>query len=357
VTVPQSIPFAQVRAGADVRFEPFATREFPEVSYETVFSFKTVPGGKQQPDVFVFCEAFVQALERDLEREVLRVFVVDGGEQGRLAIVYHSDFEVTCLEFTGGPNLLEWISQLEPDFDRPCCFEVSSSACGCGAFGDCDALRADPSAWVLQKAPQAFRRDEIVAEKADYFDFAGVEPRTEFDATRLTQALNRLLAERGIDPSPANPNALKEIEDAVGAPLPGDFLALYGATGGLKELFFGHDLMPAHDVQREWNAWQAIYDDWCLEDLRSQQESEGGVHPVYVSPRWVPFVDLQGGHYLAVDLGPPAGGTYGQVIVFGRDVHTKRRVAESVTALLEASATYDGTRAHELHSVFGALRF
>ena len=51
------------------------------------------------------------------------------------------------------------------------------------------------------------------------------------------------------------------------------------------------------------------------------------VQPVYAHAEWIPLVTDHAGNHIGVDLAPGPKGTYGQVIIFGRDFDTKYVVA------------------------------
>ena len=55
----------------------------------------------------------------------------------------------------------------------------------------------------------------------------------------------------------------------------------------------------------------------------------GAVQKAYAHPAWIPLVRDWGGNNLAVDLAPGPRGTWGQVVMFGRDYDTKYVVARS----------------------------
>lgn len=55
----------------------------------------------------------------------------------------------------------------------------------------------------------------------------------------------------------------------------------------------------------------------------------GAVQKAYAHPAWIPLVRDWGGNNLAVDLAPGPRGTWGQVVLFGRDYDTKYVVAKS----------------------------
>jgi len=49
----------------------------------------------------------------------------------------------------------------------------------------------------------------------------------------------------------------------------------------------------------------------------------GAIHPFYAHTGWVPLVTDNSGNHIGVDLSPAKKGTWGQVILFGRDFDTK----------------------------------
>lgn len=55
----------------------------------------------------------------------------------------------------------------------------------------------------------------------------------------------------------------------------------------------------------------------------------GRIHPCYAHAAWVPLFSDQVGNCIGVDLAPPLGQHYGQVIIFGRDFDTKYLVADN----------------------------
>lgn len=67
------------------------------------------------------------------------------------------------------------------------------------------------------------------------------------------------------------------------------------------------------------------------QDLLAKQDSVpvGAVQRVYAHPAWIPLVRDWGGNNLAVDLAPGPSGTWGQIILFGRDYDIKYVVAKS----------------------------
>lgn len=346
------LSFEALRAGGTLAFAEVELDAFPPVETELFF-------GKEQADVFVFRDAFYERLEKALGKKFELVHLHNGGvERASVAFVYHLDDTVRGIELAKDPTLEAWLVAFAEPFGKTSEHSISTNSMNAAAFTRWDSLVADPSAMAIEHAPTRFKKPENDDEKRNYFAFA--EPKVEdslYSKERFEVSLSSFLKTRKTSTTDADVEPLLELQKRIAAPLPGDLVALYESTGELPKVFFGFDLMSTKRVSEEWQGWQEIYDEWTLDALQSQQEAEPGVHPVYISPRWIPIIDLVGGNYLAVDLGPKDGAPYGQVIVAGRDVHNKRRVADGVTELLEKAATYDGSKTHALYDVFGELRF
>ncbi|KAF2490356.1 cell wall assembly and cell proliferation coordinating protein [Lophium mytilinum] len=76
------------------------------------------------------------------------------------------------------------------------------------------------------------------------------------------------------------------------------------------------------------------------EQLQSRQESQppNAIQKAYAHPAWIPLARDWGGNYLATDLAPGPAGTWGQIIIFGRDYDCKYVVARSWAHLLAMAA-------------------
>ncbi|KAG8925587.1 Cell wall assembly regulator [Tulasnella sp. 417] len=136
----------------------------------------------------------------------------------------------------------------------------------------------------------------------------------------------------GIDPSVIN-----QIQMELGLPLPSavrdsylicDGQEVESSAGCSDGLFFGLTLLPLEDVLEEWRFWREVDEDPATganERLRGIMKSipDGYIRKEYSCKGWLPLVTDRAGNYLGVDLHPGDGGTYGQVIVFGRDFDTK----------------------------------
>lgn len=332
---------------SNFNFEPIMLDDFPELVTEEFF-------GRQRPDDFLFCEVFIERLEQKLKSEIEQVQLFNGGaSRASFAFVYADDLNIRGLEFSADLNLSSWFTAMAESFGKTTTHRITSSGMDGMAFSGWEELAADPAAVAKKHAPKSHFKAKLKNEKADYFRYDSIKTTSSSDA-RFGSLFEAIIKSHATPPNVAGIDAL---ERQVGTPLPQDFRALYTATDGIPGVFHGFDLLSVENAAAQLASWTQIYNEWSLEDLRSQQSAEKGIHPVYCTPRWIPFVDLVGGNFLAIDLAPAKRGTYGQVIVFGRDIDTKRLIAKSLAEFLQQVSSYDGSKKHALYSVFGELKY
>lgn len=156
---------------------------------------------------------------------------------------------------------------------------------------------------------------------------------------------------------PASDAEVAAFEAAVGFAIPADLKALYRRANGQKASFkisdpkpgtivtpfFGsYDFVSLEQALNAYRVWLDIYQsagDNFASDFNQSSAREGDpVFCEYWRPGWTPFSLDGGGNSYAVDLSPPPGGTYGQVIVIGSDEDERRVLAKSVTELLANAA-------------------
>ncbi|KAL7625645.1 Cell wall assembly regulator [Parahypoxylon ruwenzoriense] len=170
-------------------------------------------------------------------------------------------------------------------------------------------------------------------------------------------------------------NDLNELEHQLDCSLPQDVrdsLTVHDGQerGGIPTgIIFSSMLLDCEEIVQEWDQWRKVNQQYLLEtnvvkpavpskafggssqasssrsapgspssqkeswrqELQSRQDSvpPGAIQRAYAHPAWIPLVRDWGGNNLAVDLSPGATGTWGQIILFGRDYDTKYVVAKS----------------------------
>ncbi|KAK7749399.1 Cell wall assembly regulator [Diatrype stigma] len=179
-------------------------------------------------------------------------------------------------------------------------------------------------------------------------------------------------------------NDLNELEHQLDCTLPQDVrdsLAIHDGQerpGIPTGIIFSSMLLDCEEIVQEWDQWRKVNESYLLDtsivkpalpskalggssqasssksapgspgsqkqswrqDLISRQDSvpPGAVQRAYAHPAWIPLVRDWGGNNLAIDLAPGPTGTWGQVILFGRDYDTKYVVAKSWAAFLAVFA-------------------
>ncbi|KAF2254086.1 cell wall assembly and cell proliferation coordinating protein [Trematosphaeria pertusa] len=173
-------------------------------------------------------------------------------------------------------------------------------------------------------------------------------------------------------------NDVNELEHELDATLPMDVresLQIHDGQerGGLPTgIVFGCMLLDCEEIVMEWQNWRRVAEEYLnpkpdyrtpqipakafagastappvaqlqqsgnplwRQDLLGRQDSQppNAVQKAYAHPAWIPLARDWGGNYLATDLAPGPTGTWGQIIIFGRDYDCKYVVARSWGALL-----------------------
>ncbi|KAF2115032.1 hypothetical protein BDV96DRAFT_91419 [Lophiotrema nucula] len=176
----------------------------------------------------------------------------------------------------------------------------------------------------------------------------------------------------------ATSNDVNELEHELDATLPMDVresLQVHDGQerGGLPTgVIFGCMLLDCEEIVMEWQNWRKVAEEYLTQkpnyrtpqipvkafagsstappvaepqqngntlwrqDLLARQDSQppNSVQKAYAHPAWIPLARDWGGNYLATDLAPGPSGTWGQIIIFGRDYDCKYVVARSWGGLL-----------------------
>lgn len=198
----------------------------------------------------------------------------------------------------------------------------------------------------------------------------------------------------------ATSNDVNELEHELDATLPMDVresLQVHDGQerGGLPTgIIFGCMLLDCEEIVMEWQNWRKVADEYLSpkpdyrtpqipvkafagastappvaqpqqsgnplwrQDLLARQDSQppNAVQKAYAHPAWIPLARDWGGNYLATDLAPGPAGTWGQIIIFGRDYDCKYVVARSWGALLAMVADDIGSDKVHIDEDSGELK-
>ncbi|WVW81560.1 hypothetical protein I302_103555 [Kwoniella bestiolae CBS 10118] len=185
-------------------------------------------------------------------------------------------------------------------------------------------------------SPGPSRRGSSVYPPKDTFYFP--PPTHTFHRLRnaLVDAFPELLETLN---GPANPLLLAAFEAELGCSLPravresllavdGQDLEACANISGSGGLFLGLHFLPLEEIMREWAFWRQAEHDPMAGNNAAVLATMASVPPnwikkLYACRGWIPLLSDRTGNYVGVDLDPGAGGSWGQVIVFGRDFDRK----------------------------------
>jgi cell wall assembly regulator SMI1 len=195
-------------------------------------------------------------------------------------------------------------------------------------------------------------------------------------------------------------NDVNELEHELDATLPMDIresLQVHDGQerGGLPTgVIFGLMLLDCEEIVMEWKNWRKVAEEYLTskpdyrtpqipvkafagsstmppiaqvqsntnplwrQDLLAKQDSQpaNAIQKAYAHPAWIPLARDWGGNYLATDLAPGPNGTWGQIIIFGRDYDCKYVVARSWGALLAMVADDMGSENVHIDEETGELK-
>ena len=198
----------------------------------------------------------------------------------------------------------------------------------------------------------------------------------------------------------ATSNDVNELEHELDATLPMDIresLQVHDGQerGGLPTgVIFGLMLLDCEEIVMEWKNWRKVAEEYLTnkpdyrspqipvkafagssttppvaqvqssanplwrQDLQARQDSQppNAIQKVYAHPAWIPLARDWGGNYLATDLAPGPNGTWGQIIIYGRDYDCKYVVARSWGHLLAMVADDIGSDMVHIDEDSGELK-
>lgn len=133
---------------------------------------------------------------------------------------------------------------------------------------------------------------------------------------------------------PADAETIAQLEAEIGMALPASVRESYLCVDGQDTaadyrdgLFYGLTLLSIEDVLNEWLFWRAVDGEQGADpNVLAMMASipPGWIKTRYSSRGWIPLIADKCGNYVGVDLDPgEEGGSWGQVIVFGREFDRK----------------------------------
>jgi cell wall assembly regulator SMI1 len=130
------------------------------------------------------------------------------------------------------------------------------------------------------------------------------------------------------------------VEQLVGTRVPDGFREVYavhdGQIGIGPPLLIDWLLLPTKTIQREW---QLMHDLLARGELDAQAVANGPVQAVWWNPKWLPVASNGTGDFQCIDLDPPSGGQFGQIVTFLHVDEHRTVAAQSLPMLFEICTT------------------
>lgn len=361
----QLVPYEAVKdkRKGQVEYHRASLRAVPKVKLHKFFD-------EIKPDSDVLGRALWTELEELVAAKVegLACYYTTQPAPRHRLFVYAAGRRVTAVETAVAGELATWFTRITENMhrgDHGCIVLVQTQGTGVSALMERDEqeLETAPIKVFKRWAPPSFNQADEATRKAKYLAACEKKkgPIASDDPAKVEELLRELAARRKhtVKKSRGDVDArLTALEQLIGDELPAGASAVWRALDGAEGLFFDHDLLSLKQVEAAWRSWRDIFDEWTLEELQGNTEPQPGItQQLYCCPKWIPIIDLVGGHYLAIDLLPGPKGRVGQLIVIGRDVETIRRIAPDMTSFLELCIAYAGGARNILQTVFDELHF
>jgi cell wall assembly regulator SMI1 len=137
----------------------------------------------------------------------------------------------------------------------------------------------------------------------------------------------------------ASPEAVQSAEAALGVDrLPEDFVQSWLIHDGQNwndrpQLILGYSLMPLRRIVELRADWQDLAASGAFDEVRAV--ARGPVRPEWWNGHWVPIGVNGVGDMVCLDLDPPSGGAFGQVIEVLHEEELRTVLARSLGAWLD----------------------
>jgi len=256
-----------------------------------------------------------------------------------IGAAYLDDFTMVPLWLDGD------LTKLVHSYEMGEALQLRFSRNSSGARGMNGDPFSDPASWLLDSRPNRWlgildapRKQEFLAGAASpHATAAAVDPRA---AASEWQAYLDLPAT--VQADPVGSDQLDAFRQAIGVAMPAELEAVLRISNGASNLYA--EFMSCEQIIRVWQDWQAIFDEWTLDDLTGSFTSPSDeAVGIYFHPRWIPIMEERTGNYPAIDLAPGPQGHVGQIVYFGSDEsHALRVVARDLTEFIKRQREFQG---------------
>ena len=293
----------------------------------------------------IFSRAIFKKVYDLTAKNMLKLLIItpDTTPKKVYGIAFLQSKEILTMEVEETPLFNQWFSSINKNASTPKVYTFTSNSSSSRSLfnNEKELTHKGMGEFICSQVPNSFIAEKLTKEKADF-----VTPFIQLDASDnfelIEQYFKALVKQNNLNViEPKNNDAIyAEFENEAGFAFPAILKSFLTLHNGVENTAF----MDAQRILKEWRDWQSIYNEWTQEELfDTDNESNIKTVPMYVTPYWVPFFNLGGGNFIALDFAPNSQGTAGQVISFGADEQSATYEAKTLSDFLAGFITAGGS--------------
>ncbi len=293
----------------------------------------------------IFREAIFKEIQNLTAKSTLKLLIItpDSTSEKAYGIAFLQDKEILTMQVEATPLFNQWFSSINDDASTPKVYTFTSNSSSSRSLfnNEKELTHKGMGEFICSQVPNSFIAEKLTKEKAGFLTpFIELNASDNFEL--IEQYFKALVKQNNLNViEPKNNDAIyAEFENEAGFAFPAILKSFLTLHNGVENTAF----MDAQRILKEWRDWQSIYNEWTQEELfDTDNESNVKTLPMYVTPYWVPFFNLGGGNFIALDFVPNSQGTAGQVISFGADEQSAIYEAKTLSEFLKGFITADSS--------------
>ncbi|WP_166111627.1 SMI1/KNR4 family protein [Pseudoalteromonas sp. Z9A5] len=293
----------------------------------------------------IFREAIFKEIQNLTAKSTLKLLIItpDTTSEKAYGIAFLQDKEILTMEIEATPLFNQWFSSINKNASTPKVYTFTSNSSSSRSLfnNEKELTHKGMGEFICSQVPNSFIAEKLTKEKADFLTpFIQLNASDNFEL--IEQYFKALVKQNNLNViEPKNNDAIyAEFENEAGFAFPAILKLFLTLHNGVENTAF----MSIQRILKEWRDWQSIYNEWTQEELfDTDNESNIKTVPIYVTPYWVPFFNLGGGNFIALDFAPNTKGTSGQVISFGADEQSAIYEAKTLSEFLKGFITADSS--------------
>lgn len=293
----------------------------------------------------IFSEAIFKEIYNLTAKSTLKLLIItpDSTSEKAYGIAFLQDKEILTMQVEATPLFNQWFSSINDDASTPKVYTFTSNSSSSRSLfnNEKELTHKGMGEFICSQVPNSFIAEKLTKEKADFLTpFIELNASDNFEL--IEQYFKALVKQNNLNViEPKNNDAIyAEFENEAGFAFPAILKSFLTLHNGVENTAF----MDAQRILKEWRDWQSVYNEWTQEELfDTYSENNVKTLPMYVTPYWVPFFNLGGGNFIALDFVPNTKGTSGQVISFGADEQSAIYEAKTLSEFLKGFITADSS--------------